>query len=104
MNLPRLFLPLFFTLSLLFAQQAGATHAIGHVVKQSQDHHSSPPTACDECDNYAQLGAALNVGTYDIPLPDLHHAAILQTIVAAPSHQTLAAPARGPPPFLQALA
>ncbi len=104
MTLSRLFLSLFLMLSLLFAQQAGAAHALGHVLKQSQDHHSAPSTTCDECENYAQLGAALNVGTYVTPLRALPQAAILQTIFVAPSHQPLAAPARGPPPVLQALA
>lgn len=88
---------------LLFAQQAGAAHALHHALEdltQQQEEQQAPHSdTCEKCADYAQLGSALNVGTYDfIPLlvsdETIQHRTILFRSIPV-----LAAAARGPPQF-----
>ena len=64
--------PLLLALALLFAQQVGVAHALHHALEnlaqQQEDKQSPPSNTCEKCDAYAQLGSALNVGTYDLAL------------------------------------
>jgi hypothetical protein len=95
----RLLLPLLLALSLLSAQGAGAAHTIRHALQNAsqQDKHTTHDGACEKCENYFQLGSALNVGTYTPPLLD----APAEMAAAFVEHSTtLALPsatARGPP-------
>ncbi|MGB8516365.1 MAG: hypothetical protein WCD45_00610 [Gallionella sp.] len=59
MKLSRVFLPLWFALALLFTQQAGATHALHHALEQHDKQSTHTSAACEQCENYAQLGSAL---------------------------------------------
>lgn len=99
----KLFLPLLIALSLLFAQQAGAAHAIQHDLEHSQEQgkHSGHDPACEKCAQYAQLGSALKTSLFDLPLV----AARSETAVfSAPAFITVhvrAALARGPPVLLR---
>jgi hypothetical protein len=103
MSSMRIFLPLLFALSLLCAQQAGAAHAVHHALEQSQQKgkHSSHSTVCEKCENYAQLGSALNVGSYLPPLLPANPEAAVSFAATFHTIHTLAAIARGPPLFLQ---
>ncbi|HTN94290.1 MAG TPA: hypothetical protein VMJ33_06910 [Gallionella sp.] len=103
MKSTRLFLPLLCIFSLLFAQQAGAAHAVHHAFEdlthQQKDKQTPHPGACEQCANYAQLGSALNVGTLDFIPPIVSGETIqLRSFVFCPIH-SLAAAARGPPYF-----
>jgi hypothetical protein len=60
MRSSRLFVPLFFGLALLFAQQGAVTHSVAHTLaeqsqKQTLPHHPH----CDLCAVYAQVGSAI---------------------------------------------
>ena len=86
---------------LLFAQQAGAAHALRHALKdlaQQQNKQAPHSPACEQCAAYAQLGSALNnIGAQEfmpLALSDVtapHHAIPFHSIHALP------AVARGPP-------
>jgi hypothetical protein len=92
---------LLFVLALLFAQQAGAVHAVHHALEdltQHQHDKNAPHSdACEKCAAYAQLGNALNVGAFDFTPP----AVTAETIPPLPfsfrSVPVLAADARAPP-------
>jgi hypothetical protein len=102
MPLKRLFLPLCLAFALLFAQQAGAAHALGHAFEQTrqQDQHAPHSPACEQCAAYAGLGGALTAGTYDFALAAAPGAAIPHRTVSYLSTRILAAAARGPPATL----
>lgn len=56
----RLFLPLLFTLALLFAQQGGLAHSFTHALEEhSQDQSLPHDKHCELCAAYAQVGSAL---------------------------------------------
>ena len=95
----RLLLPLFLAFALLFAQQSGAAHALSHTFEQSRQHdqHSSHSPACEQCATYAQLGSALNVGTYDFALVAAASEIVSHSPISFRSIHVVAAPARGPP-------
>ncbi|MGA8147744.1 MAG: hypothetical protein WB870_09255 [Gallionellaceae bacterium] len=102
-----LFLPLI--LVLLFAQQAGGAHALHHALedlthKQDEDKHAPHSDNCQKCADYAHLGSALNVGTYDFPPLLVSGDTIQHRPVAIRSIRLLAAVARGPPALLQSFA
>ncbi len=103
MNLSRLFLPLYFVFALLAAQQAGATHAIGHALEQARQHdqHAPQSEACEKCASYAQLGSALNVGAHSPVLISLGGADLPQFATIAQFFPVPVAAARGPPKTLQ---
>lgn len=64
MPLSRLLLPLLFALSLVFAQQEGAAHALTHALDpQQQEKHAPDSPPCEKCQHYAELGNALQAGT-----------------------------------------
>ena len=98
MKLSRLFTPLFFALSLLFAQQVGAAHVLWHTLQEeSQQNKNLPHPACEKCEHYAQLCSALNVAAIDFTPPALFDEQVRQPAVRFHSIHTLAAVARGPP-------
>jgi hypothetical protein len=96
---PPLFL--FMAFFLLFAQQAGAAHAIGHAFEDLKQHDAKHAVSvCDKCENYAQFNHALGgtapvvaqslaTGTAIVPIPVVFH-----------SPSVIAADARGPPSLL----
>ncbi len=102
-----LFLPLIFIL--LFAQQAGGAHAIHHAwedltQQQDEDKHAPHSDACPKCADYAHIGNALNVGTYDLPSLPVFGDTIAFLSLPFRSTHTLPAVARGPPVLLQKIA
>ena len=98
MKLSRLFTPLLFALSLLFAQQVGAAHVLRHTLQeQSQQNKQLPHQACEKCAHYAQLGSALNVAVLDFAPPLEFAETIRHVAVTFHSIHTLTAVARGPP-------
>lgn len=106
MKLSRFFLPFVLALSLLSAQQAGAAHAIRHAVQQVQqdDQDASHGGACEKCENYFQLGSALNVGAYVPPLLDAPAASAAPFVAHFHTLVLPAATARGPPACLRNIA
>lgn len=102
----RLFLPLFFVFSLLFAQQIGAVHTLKHALEElsQQDKHAPNPSACEKCDNYTQLGSALNVSALNFALRQFSHTPTPQFSSSFNSAKTLTAAARGPPARPQKIA
>lgn len=106
MQLSRIFFPLLLAFALLFAQQAGAAHALRHALEnQSQQDKQTPHSLnCEQCATYAQLGSALGSATHSFALfataDDLvqHRVSTFRTI------HTLAAVARGPPALLLTIA
>ncbi len=104
MNFSRLFQPLFFAFVLLFAQQAGAAHALSHAfedISQQQDKQAPHSPACEKCAAYAQLGSALSNGAIDFTPPQISRAAVRHIAATFQSIRLLAAVARGPPALLQ---
>lgn len=87
--------------ALLFAQQAGAAHALHHafedLTKQHQDKQAPHSDNCEQCANYAQLGSALNAGAYDFTPLLLSGETIQHRTITFRSIPILAAAARGPP-------
>lgn len=105
MKLSRLFTPLLFALSLLFAQQVGAAHVLRHTLEeQSQQNKQLPHPACAKCQNYTQLGSALNVAAFDFTPPVFFNEGIRRFAVTFQSIRTPVAVARGPPAFLRNIA
>lgn len=100
MNLSRLFQPLLFAFVLLFAQQAGASHALSHAfedISQHQDKQAPHSSVCEKCATYAQLGSALSAGPIDFIPPQLSGEVVLNFAASFQSTHILAAVARGPP-------
>jgi len=101
MSLSRLFQPVFFAFVLLFAQQAGATHALKHAVEdlaqQQNDKQTSQSKTCEQCESYAQLSSALNVGVYDFALLLVSDESFQHVNLSLRTIPVLAAAARGPP-------
>ena len=101
MNLSRLFHPLFLAFVLLFAQQAGAAHALHHAFEdltQHQDDKQAPHSnTCEKCADFAQQSSALNVAVHNfIPLVITDEAVQYRTILFR-SIRILSAVARAPP-------
>ncbi len=97
MRFSRLFLPLFCVAALLFAQQAGAAHALSHALEQQQEKHAPNSPACEKCENYAQLGNALGTGTIHFALAEVASGPVFHLPSAFHSSRTFAAAARAPP-------
>jgi len=107
MKISSLFQPLFFAFVLLFAQQAGAAHALSHAfedISQHQDKQAPHSAACEKCATYAQLASALSSSPIDFTPPQLSGEAVLRFAATFHSTRILAAAARGPPSILQAQA
>lgn len=96
-----IFFPLLLVFVLLFAQQAGATHAVRHALEdltqQQNDKQAPLSDACEQCADYAHLGNALNVGTHNFTPLVLSDATVQHRILPVRSVHTLPAVARGPP-------
>jgi hypothetical protein len=105
MKSARLFQPLFFAFVLLFAEQAGAAHTLRHVfedlTQQQQDKNAPHSDACEKCANYAHIGSALNVVTFEFTPPQFSGETIQHHRASFRSFHTLAAVARGPPVLLR---
>jgi len=109
MSFSRLFLPLLFAFSFLFAQQGGITHALSHTLAgQNQPENNQPKSndkdkqaphsqAYDQCASYAQLGGALNSTLHSFAILTTSTASVPQLTIAFNSIPVLAANARGPP-------
>jgi len=105
MKLLRLFTPLLFALSLLFAQQVGAAHVLRHTLQEeSQQNKNLPHPACEKCEHYAQLCSALNVAALDLAPPPVAAETIRHFAVPFRSIHTLTAVARGPPISFRSIA
>jgi len=87
--------------ALLFAQQAGAAHALHHVLEdltqQQEDKQAPHSSICEQCADYAQLGSALGVAIHAVTLLDVADAMLQHRIIAFRSLHQLAATARAPP-------
>jgi len=96
-----IFFPLLLALALLFAQQAGAAHALHHALEnlsqQQEDKQAPHSNTCEQCAAYAQLGSALNVGAYDFTPLLVSGETIQHRTISFRSISILAATARGPP-------
>lgn len=103
MNFSRPYLPFFLAFVLLFAQQAGAAHALGHALEDLAQHQGKqlPHPACAKCANYAQLGSALTASLIDCSLPQLSGIAVQLYTTTILTTRFLAAVARGPPTLPQ---
>ena len=96
-----LFFPLLLVFALLFAQQAGAAHALHHAFEDSAQHQKNTPAqhsyTCEKCADYMQLGSALNSAIYHFtPLP-VSDKTVRHRTIPLRSACTLSAVARGPP-------
>jgi hypothetical protein len=99
MKRSRFVLPVIFALALLFAQQVGATHALHHAFENVSQKDKAAPHArvCEKCATYAQLASALNVGIFDLALPQAADEVVQHCTIAFQSNRVIAAFARGPP-------
>ncbi len=106
MQLTRVIFPLLLALTLLFAQQAGAMHALSHALAEQaqQDEKALHSPACGQCAAYTQLGSALNSVAPAFLLITIPAAIALYIASAFRSTQLPAAVARGPPALLQKIA
>lgn len=96
-----IFFPLLLALALLFAQQAGAAHALRHAFEDLTQQHEGKQAPhsniCEKCADYAQLGSALNVGAYNFTPLLVSDEAVQHPTISFRSAHILAAVARGPP-------
>ena len=99
------FFPLLFALALLFAQQAGAvhviSHALEHLTQQQKDKDAPHSDACEQCENYAQLGSALNSAIHSFAVITVPAEVVRHISTTPRSIHVLSAAARGPPALLQ---
>lgn len=66
MRYPRLVLPLFLAIALLFAQQGAMLHAIAHSLAEHSHDPSMPHEEyCEKCAAYAQIGSAVGSSSVD---------------------------------------
>jgi hypothetical protein len=103
MKFTRPYLPFFLAFVLLFAQQAGAAHAVGHAfedITQHQDKQAPHSEACEKCATYAQWGSALTATPIDFTPPQIPGIAIQLFTASFLTTHLLAAVARGPPSVL----
>ena len=100
------FFPLLLASVLLFAQQAGAVHALHHALEGQAQHDNQLPDshACEQCAIYGQLGSALGVSAHNFTPPPVSGDTIQSGSIAFRSIIILAAAARGPPAPLQTVA
>lgn len=104
MKISRLLLPLFFAFSLLAAQQAGAAHTLHHALEQAQDKQAPHSIVCEKCENYAQLGSALDADSYNPALLANSDETAPHRTITVPFPHFLPAVARGPPVSLRNIA
>ncbi|HUV99685.1 MAG TPA: hypothetical protein VMV88_05950 [Gallionella sp.] len=104
MKLSRPYLPFFLAFVLLFAQQAGAAHAVWHAFEDlatHQDKQAPHPDACAKCANYAHLGSAMTASPIVFMPPRISGIALQLFTTTFLTTHLLAAVARGPPALLQ---
>lgn len=100
MKLSRLFLPLFFALSLLSAQQGSMAHAFSHLFAEQgheQDKQAPHSLSCEKCASYAQLGSALHSALHEFTIGTFSDTQLIDAFDPFHSHQSLVVSARGPP-------
>jgi hypothetical protein len=103
MNLSRMIQPLLLAFALLFAQQAGAAHALHHVFEDlsqrqyQKDKQAPHSNTCEKCADYAQLSSALNVGAYNFTPLVLSDETVQRCTISFRFVPILAAAARAPP-------
>ena len=103
MKFTRPYLPFFLAFVLLFAQQAGAAHAVWHAfedISTHQDKQTPHSDACEKCANYAHLGSAMTASPIDFTPPRISGIAEQLFTATFLTTHLLAAVARGPPAFL----
>jgi len=87
--------------ALLFAQQAGAAHALHHALADLAQQHEGKQVpnsdTCEKCAGYVQLSSALGVGVYDFTPLLVADETIQHRAISFRSIPILAAAARGPP-------
>ena len=104
MKLSRPYLPFLLAFVLLFAQQAGAAHAVWHAfedISTHQDKQAPHSDACEKCANYAHFGSAMTATPIDFTPPQISGIADQQFTATFLTTRLLAAVARGPPAPLQ---
>lgn len=104
MKLSRPYLSFLLVFVLLFAQQAGAIHAVWHAfedISTHQDKQLPHPDACAKCASYAHLGSAMTASPIDFTPPLLSGIAEQPYTANILTTRFLAAVARGPPALLQ---
>lgn len=93
--------PLLLVFVLLFAQQAGAVHALHHAAEdltQHQDDKQAPqPDNCQKCADYAQLGNGLNVSVHNFTPLVVFDEMVQYPAIPFRTIHVLAAVARAPP-------
>ncbi len=99
MKLSRLFLPLLFTLSLLFVQQSGFAHGISHTLAEQQEQSLPHDKHCDLCAVYAQLDSAVGSTPFDFAVLSQRPSELQSNPVSYLSATLLAFAARAPPSF-----
>jgi len=96
-----IFFPLLLALVLLFAQQAGAAHALHHALEnltqQQEDKQAPHSNTCEKCADFAQLSSALNVGTHNFTPLLMFDETVPHHTISFRSVHILAAVARAPP-------
>jgi hypothetical protein len=86
---------------LLFVQQAGAAHAVGHAFEDLKQHDAKHAVSvCDKCENFAQFNHALGGTAPVVARASASGAAYVPAHVAFHSPPVIAADARGPPALL----
>ncbi len=93
----RLLFSLLFAFALVFTQQEGMAHILGHTLSQQQAKHSPDSPACEKCQHYAQLGNALHGTAISFAAPVTSGEAVHYSIPACPPAPAAGALARAPP-------
>ncbi len=101
---PRLSLAILLALLLVFAQQAGAVHALSHFSAQSEDRdgkHLPGGKACEQCVAFASIdGAAKSESPLVLPVASRQHFSKAVTRSAVAAVTTAHYQSRAPPAFL----
>ena len=103
------FLSLLLAFALLFAQQAGAVHAISHALedltpKQQKNKEAPHSYTCEQCESYAQLGSVLSSAIHAFAVITVSTEVVRHISTTLRSIHVLSAAARGPPALLQRIA
>lgn len=101
MKLSSFIQPLLLAFVLLFAQQAGAAHALHHafedLTQHQEDKQAPHSNTCEKCSDFAQLSSALNVSAYNFTPLDVFDETVQYRTIPFRSIRILSAVARAPP-------